>query len=60
MVIHKGMARLNVDGSKQVKGINFWETYTPVAQWISIRVILSMAVLNNLKIKAFDFEHALP
>jgi hypothetical protein len=29
---HKWKARLNVDCSRQVKGVNFWETYAPVAQ----------------------------
>jgi Reverse transcriptase (RNA-dependent DNA polymerase) len=53
--IHKWKARLNVDGSKQIKGVNFWETYAPVAQWISIRLILSMAVMKNWKVKTFDF-----
>jgi hypothetical protein len=53
--IHKWKARLNVDGSKQVKGVNFWETYAPVAQWILIRLVLSMPVLNKLKVKTFDF-----
>jgi Reverse transcriptase (RNA-dependent DNA polymerase) len=45
--IHKWKARLNVDGSKQIKGENFWETYAPVAQWISIHLILSMAVMKK-------------
>jgi hypothetical protein len=34
--IHKWKARQNVDGSKQVKGVKFWETYATVAQWISM------------------------
>jgi hypothetical protein len=34
--VSKWKARLNVDGSKQVHGMNYWETYAPVAQWISI------------------------
>jgi Reverse transcriptase (RNA-dependent DNA polymerase) len=49
-----------VDGSKQIKGVNFWETYAPVAQWISIRLILCMAALNSWKIKTFDFVQAFP
>jgi Reverse transcriptase (RNA-dependent DNA polymerase) len=58
--IHKWKARLNVDGSKQVKGVNFWETYAQVAQWISIRLILCMASLNDWKMKTFDFVQAFP
>ena len=29
--IKKYKARLCLDGSKQTKGVNFWETYAPVA-----------------------------
>jgi Reverse transcriptase (RNA-dependent DNA polymerase) len=54
--IHKWKARLNVDGSKQIKGINFWETYAPVAQWISIRLILCMAAVNHWPVKTFDLS----
>jgi hypothetical protein len=58
--IHKWKARLNVDGSKQIKGINFWETYAPVAQWSSIRLVLCMVSLHKWKIKTFDFVQAFP
>jgi Reverse transcriptase (RNA-dependent DNA polymerase) len=58
--IYKWKARLNVDGSKQIKGVNFLETYAPVAQWISIRLILCMASLNKWKVKTFDFVQAFP
>jgi hypothetical protein len=42
--IYEWKARINVDGSKQIKGVNFRETYAPVAQWISIRLILCMVL----------------
>ena len=29
--IHKWKARLNIDGSKQEEGVNFWEKFAPVA-----------------------------
>jgi hypothetical protein len=47
--IHKWKAHLHVNVSKQVKGINFWETYVPEAQWISIRLILCRADVNLSK-----------
>jgi hypothetical protein len=34
--VYKYKGRLNVDGSKQTKGVNYWETYSPVATWGSI------------------------
>jgi Reverse transcriptase (RNA-dependent DNA polymerase) len=58
--VHKWKSRLNVDGSKLIKSVNFWETYAPVAQWISIRLILSIAVMKKWKVKPFDFVQAFP
>jgi hypothetical protein len=29
----KWKARLNIDGSRQEKEINYWETFLPVASW---------------------------
>jgi Reverse transcriptase (RNA-dependent DNA polymerase) len=49
-----------VDGSKQIKGVNFWETYAPVAPWISIRMILCLAALSKWPVKTFDFVQAFP
>jgi GAG-pre-integrase domain len=35
--VYKWKARLNVHGSKQTKGLNYRDTYAPVASWASIR-----------------------
>jgi hypothetical protein len=58
--VSKWKARLNVDGSKQVHGINYWETYAPVAQWISIRSILCISAINGWQTKTVDFVQAFP
>jgi Reverse transcriptase (RNA-dependent DNA polymerase) len=58
--IHKWKAGLNVDGSKQIRGVNYWETYAPVAQWVSIRLVLCLVALNKWKVKSFDFVQAFP
>jgi Reverse transcriptase (RNA-dependent DNA polymerase)/GAG-pre-integrase domain len=58
--IYKWKARLNIDGSKQTYGINYWDTYAPVATWISIRLILCMAALNNWATMTMDFVQAYP
>jgi Reverse transcriptase (RNA-dependent DNA polymerase) len=39
--------RLNVDGSRQLKGVDFEETFAPVVSWSSIRLILPLASINN-------------
>lgn len=53
--VTKWKARLNIHGGRQTKGIDYWETYTPVASWPSIRLIMYMAVLNNWHTKQLDF-----
>jgi len=42
--VYKWKARLNIDGSKQVPGQDYRQTYAPVASWSSIRMLLVMAV----------------
>ncbi len=58
--IYKWKARLNVDGGKQEKGINYWETYAPVATWSSIRLIMTMAARKGWSTKQLDFVQAYP
>ena len=38
----------------QEKGINYWETYAPVVQWMSVRIILTLEAIENLHTKAID------
>lgn len=58
--VYKWKARLNIHGGKQQKGINFWETYAPVATWSSIRVILNIAAINGWETWQLDFVLAYP
>lgn len=53
--VYKWKARLNLDGSKQVKGINYEQTYAPVVGWGPIRLILTQAILSNWTTKQIDF-----
>jgi len=43
--VYKWKARLNIDGSCQVKGRDYWDTYAPVATWGSIHLILAKAII---------------
>jgi hypothetical protein len=58
--VYKWKARLNFDGSKQVKGVNYWETYAPVASWSTIRFIPAMSIISNWHTKQLDFVLAFP
>ena len=53
--IYKWKARLNIDGSKQVQGINYWETYAPVASWAAIRTVLTLSLLEQWETRQIDF-----
>ena len=45
--ITKWKARLNVHGGQQQHGINFWDTYSPVVNWFSVRLLLTLALVNK-------------
>jgi hypothetical protein len=58
--VYKWKARLNIHGGKQEKGINYWETYSPMVTWNSIRTFLILAILNNWHTRQIDFVLAYP
>jgi hypothetical protein len=53
--VYKWKSRLTVDGLKQTKGVNYWETYAPVASWQTIQLLLSMSLLNDWKTQQIDY-----
>jgi hypothetical protein len=38
-------ARLNLHGRKQVYGMNYFETYSPVVTWIAIRLMIIFGII---------------
>ena len=40
--------------------VNYWETYAPVINWISIQFLLILAKLLGLDTKALDFALSFP
>ena len=36
-------------------GIHYWETFAPVVNWLSVWLILVLAILYNLPVKSIDF-----
>ncbi|KAH9672197.1 hypothetical protein KPL70_017637 [Citrus sinensis] len=51
-------ARLVAKGFKQRNGIDYFDTYAPVARLTSIRVLFAIASLNNLYVHQMDFKTA--
>ena len=56
--VKKLKARLCVRGDQQEEGIDFFETYSPVVAWSTIRLLLLLSILLELKTKQVDYTLA--
>ena len=56
--IDKYKARLVARGFAQLKGVDYFDTYSPVARLASFRMILALAAQHDWEIDAFDFDSA--
>ena len=56
----KHKARLCAHGGMQEYGVNYWDTYAPVVNWISIRMMLTLSVIHGLYTTSIDFTLAFP
>ena len=56
----KYKARLNVHGGQQEYGVNYWDTYSPVVNWFSVRLSLTLALVNKWSTRQVDFVLAFP
>jgi hypothetical protein len=41
-------------------GRDFWETYAPVVTWSTVRLILLLSTVLNLKSRQVDYTQAFP
>jgi hypothetical protein len=57
-LIHK--ARLTVKGCQQRPGVDFTDTFSPVAKVTAIRLVLSYSVSRGFIFKQFDVQNAFP
>jgi hypothetical protein len=58
--VYKWKARLTVHGGMQEHGVNYWETYSPVVKWSSIRFFMIMSLLAGWHTRQLDFVLAYP
>ena len=56
--INRLKARLVAKGYNQIKGINYFETFAPVARYESIRLLLAIAAREDFEIMQFDVKTA--
>ena len=56
----KHKARLCAGGHQQVYEVNYWDTSSPVVQWITVHLLLILASAENLHTCQVDFVLAFP
>nr|GEW59996.1 zinc finger, CCHC-type [Tanacetum cinerariifolium] len=56
--IYKYKARLVIQGFRQKKGIDFFDTYAPVARITTIRLLLAFTAIHDLVINQMDINTA--
>ena len=57
-IVVRNKARLVAQGFSQIEGIDFGETYAPVARLESIRILLAYASHHNFKLQQMDVKSA--
>ena len=56
--VNKLKARLCIRGDQQQEGIDFFDTYSPVVSWSTIRLLLIMSIILDLETKQVDYTLA--
>lgn len=58
--LNKHKARLCAHGGMQQWGVNYWETFSPVVNWMSVRLLLTISTVFDLQTRSIDFVLAFP
>ena len=56
--MRKNKARLCVRGDKQIAGVNYFESYAPVASWSTVRMVMNLAIQRGWATRQVDFSNA--
>jgi hypothetical protein len=57
-IVVRNKARLVAQGYTQIEGLDFGETYAPVARLKAIRILLAYACAHNIKLYQMDVKSA--
>ena len=49
-----------MDGSKKIAGCNYDKTYAPVAQWPTIRLMLTLIACNGWHLQQLNYMQVCP
>ena len=58
--IIKWKARLCAHGGMQVQGDTYWDTYSPVVSWSTVRLVMILALVLGWEMRSIDFILAFP
>jgi hypothetical protein len=58
--LKKYKARLCVNSSRQIQGIDYTESLAPVVQWSTTRMVNTLSAMHNVKDKQIDFTQDFP
>ncbi len=58
--VYKWKARLTIHGGRQIHGVNYWDTYSPVVRWSLIRLVLVLSLQRGWHTRQLDFVLAYP
>ena len=56
--VRKLKARFCVRGDRQIEGTDFFETFAPVINWQTVRIMLVLSIILGLKTKQVDYTAA--
>jgi hypothetical protein len=56
--VRKFKARFCARGDRQVEGVDFFDTFAPVVNWTSVRLLLILSVILELSTKQVDYTAA--
>ena len=54
----KKKARLCMHGDQMVQNVDYFESYSPVVQWSSVRLLLILSIVHGLETRQVDYVNA--
>ena len=57
---YKYKARLNIHGGKQEFGVNYYDTFSPVITWVTLRLLLIFTLIFGWTARQIDYVLAFP
>ena len=58
--VYRHRSRICVDGSQQKEGVDYFETYSPVVMWSTLRLLFIVGIINGWKSRKVDYVQAFP